>query len=316
MMGPAALDQIGSGFLVTAGIGADALPGKDASDAFDDGGGGDIHDDLLGLSPGSTIRTPPVSLTRYPSAGGRRAATAARMLAALTATRTAAAAGTAGTLRTARAMRPGAAFGTGTLRATLAFRACACRASSVRRAGRCTVTARFVAATIIDVRTGRASRLYACCLGHEAFGQRHLGRLDPGQPLDVAEIGLLIISAEADRNARCAGPRGAADAVDILLRHIGQLEVDDVAHARHIDAARGDVGRDQHLDLAGLELAQRTLTLRLALVAMDRVGGDAGMAKQLHDAVGAMFGAGEDEASLDLRVAEMDRQQRLLLGLA
>src|SRR6185295_17988301 len=98
MMGPAALDQVGSGFLLTAGIGADALPGKDAGDAFDDGGGGDIHDDLLRLSPGSTIRTPPVSLRRYASASGRRAATAARMLAALTATRATAAAGAAGAL--------------------------------------------------------------------------------------------------------------------------------------------------------------------------------------------------------------------------
>ncbi len=140
--------------------------------------------------------------------------------------------------------------------------------------------------------------------------------LDARQLLDVAQIGPLVIRHEADRHARRAGARGAADAVDVLLRHVGQLEVEHMADARHVDAARGDVGRDQHLDLADLELAQRALALRLALVAVDRVGGDAGMAEQLHDAVGAVLGAGEDQAALDLRVAEMDGEQRLLFRLA
>ena len=145
------------------------------------------------------------------------------------------------------------------------------RAGMMRRARARLVTARIVAAALVDIRAGRTRGLDARRFGGEAFRQRQQLGLDPGQPLDVAQIGPLVIGAEADRHARCAGARGAADAVDILLGHVGQLEIDDVADARDVDAARGDVGRDQDLRLARLELAERALALRLALVAMDRV---------------------------------------------
>ena len=44
-----------------------------------------------------------------------------------------------------------------------------------------------------------------------------------------------------------AGAAGAADAVHVVLGHVRQLEVDDVRQLVDVDAARGDVGRDQHL---------------------------------------------------------------------
>ena len=65
--------------------------------------------------------------------------------------------------------------------------------------------------------------------------------------------------------------------MDVALRHVRQLEVDDVADRVDVDAARGDVGGDQGADLAGLELGQRAFALALALVAVDRGGVDAGL---------------------------------------
>ena len=76
-----------------------------------------------------------------------------------------------------------------------------------------------------------------------------------------------------------AGARGAADAVDILLGNVGQVEVDDMGDARDVDPARGDVGRDQDRRLAGLEGGDGALALGLRLVAVDRGGGDAGGAQ-------------------------------------
>ena len=60
--------------------------------------------------------------------------------------------------------------------------------------------------------------------------------------------GDLVARAERDRDAVGAGARGAADAVDVALRDVRQVEVDDVADAVDVDAAGGDVGRDQRLD--------------------------------------------------------------------
>src|SRR3546814_10013064 len=86
----------------------------------------------------------------------------------------------------------------------------------------------------------------------------------------MAHVRTLVGRAEADRLALGAGARGAADAVDILLGNVRDLEVDHMADARHVDTARGDVGRDEQFDLARTERLPPVGALRLALVAMDR----------------------------------------------
>ena len=101
--------------------------------------------------------------------------------------------------------------------------------------------------------------------------------------------------------AGAAGAAGAADAVDVELGHVRQIEVDDVREAVDVDAARGDVGRDQHAQLGVFEALERALAGALGFVAVDRGGGDAGLVQVLGDAVGAVLGAREDQRALDLR---------------
>ena len=85
----------------------------------------------------------------------------------------------------------------------------------------------------------------------------------------------LLGIAEGNRRAGGAGARGAADAVDIGFRHMRQIVVDHMRHAVDVDAARRDVGRNQHVDLAGLEFGKRALALALRLVAVDGRSADA-----------------------------------------
>src|SRR5437868_9903933 len=132
---------------------------------------------------------------------------------------------------------------------------------------------------LAPLRLGLRSRLEALERlggGGEAGGQRRNGDALARSPLDVAQIAALIRAAESDGDAVGAGARGAPDAVDILLGHVGQVEVDDMADAGNVDPAGGDVGCDQHRHVAGLEAGESALALRLALVAVDRAGGDAG----------------------------------------
>jgi len=88
-----------------------------------------------------------------------------------------------------------------------------------------------------------------------------------------------------------------------------------VADAADVDPAGGNVGRDQHAHLARLELAECTLALRLALIAVDRVGGDAVASEQPNDTVCTMLGAGEDERTIDVAAAKHQGEKRLLLRL-
>src|SRR3990172_4806256 len=62
---------------------------------------------------------------------------------------------------------------------------------------------------------------------------------------------------ERDRLSGEAGAPGAADAVHVVLGRTRNVEVDDLGQALDVEAARGDVGGDEHRGLARLEILQR-----------------------------------------------------------
>ena len=100
---------------------------------------------------------------------------------------------------------------------------------------------------------------------------------------------------ERDRCALLAGAARAAGAVQVDLVVLGALVVDDVRDVLDVDAARGDVGRDQHVDLAVAERAQRLLTGALAEVAMDRAGREAAGDQLVGDLRAGALGAREHD---------------------
>jgi hypothetical protein len=105
---------------------------------------------------------------------------------------------------------------------------------------------------------------------------------------------MLPVSALAD--PRGAGPRGAADPVNIGFRHFGKLEIDDMRDAVDVEAARRDVGCDEGArDAAAAKRVQRTFPLALALVAMNRASRDPAVVEMLGDLVGTAFRPCEDE---------------------
>ena len=90
------------------------------------------------------------------------------------------------------------------------------------------------------------------------------------------------------------GAAGAADAVQVGLLVLGALVVDDVRDVVDVDAAGGDVGGDQHVDLAVAERAQRLLAGALAEVAVHGAGGEAALGELVGDLLRGALGAGED----------------------
>ena len=133
--------------------------------------------------------------------------------------------------------------------------------------------------------------------------------------LDLAEELQLIDADQRDGVARRAGTPRPADAVDVVLGDHRQLEVDDVGQAVDVEAARGDLGGDEDRRPAGLEVGQRADALPLALVAVDRDGGDAVPAELLGEPVGAVLGAGEHERLIDGAGAD-EVAEELALALA
>ena len=138
---------------------------------------------------------------------------------------------------------------------------------------------------------------------------------DAGQLFDIREVRALRPVAERDRRTLLTGAAGAADAVHIGLRDVRQIEVDDERQLADVDTARGNVGRHEHRDLAFLEVGERTLTLVLRLVAVNRARQNARAVEVARDTVRAVLGAGKDECLMHVRLADDLGQQRALLRL-
>src|SRR5690606_19390012 len=88
-----------------------------------------------------------------------------------------------------------------------------------------------------------------------------LGGLDHRQPrLQQAFDGLqqlaLLRLHQRDRLPLGASAASTADAVHVILRHVGQLEVDHMGQLVDVEAAGGDVGRHQHPDALRFEIGQ------------------------------------------------------------
>jgi hypothetical protein len=59
-----------------------------------------------------------------------------------------------------------------------------------------------------------------------------------------------------DRGAGASGAAGTADAVNVVVGMMGNVEIEDVADGRDIEAAGRDVGGDQQRDFALAELVE------------------------------------------------------------
>ena len=157
----------------------------------------------------------------------------------------------------------------------------------------------------------------------KVIGQAQRHQLDPGQALDIAQIGLFVRRAEADCDAVRPGARGAPDPVDILFGHIGQLKVEHVADPGHVNPARGNIGRDQHRRGALAERQQRGGALGLALVAVNRRSIDPGDVEVAHHPVRTVLGPREHQRAFNLVLAfgfrqpatQLEAEQRLLFRL-
>src|SRR5690606_29577269 len=100
---------------------------------------------------------------------------------------------------------------------------------------------------------------------------------------------------KGNRLATASGAAGTADAVHIVLSHVGQLEVHHMGQLVDIQAAGGDIGCHQHADAVALEIRQCLGASALALVAVNGGRRQAVLGQVFGQAVGTMLGAGEHQ---------------------
>ena len=81
----------------------------------------------------------------------------------------------------------------------------------------------------------------------------------------------------------------------VIFRNVGQFKVHDLWQLIDIQTTGGDVGRDQHGDFARFEFFKCARSCGLALVAVDRGGGQAILDQFFGQTVCAVLGAGKDQ---------------------
>ena len=141
---------------------------------------------------------------------------------------------------------------------------------------------------------------------------------DDGDPLlrqflDRAQERAFLAGTERHRDSGGAGAGRPADSVHISFRHVRQVVVDDMADARDVDAARGDVSGDENARPARPERIKSAFALALRAVAVNGVSFRAGGVQRFHHLVGAVLGPGEHETAREFFGAD-DVEQRFGLG--
>ena len=131
-------------------------------------------------------------------------------------------------------------------------------------------------------------------------GQLDLRERLPGRALDLGQQSTLAGGDEQQCVPAPAGATRAADAVDVRLGVVRDVVVDDVADTRHVEAAGGDVGRDEDVGTPVLERLDGALAEILGDVAVDRGGGEATCAQPLGEFLRRRLGPDEHDHRVEV----------------
>ena len=103
----------------------------------------------------------------------------------------------------------------------------------------------------------------------------HFRQLAVDVALDFVHFHVFVYFGKGNRQAGAAGAAGAADAVHIIFGLFGQVVVDHMGDAGHVNAARGHVGGHENFNAAFAQVHQRAVAPALRHVAVQAVGGEA-----------------------------------------
>jgi hypothetical protein len=116
-----------------------------------------------------------------------------------------------------------------------------------------------------------------------------------GKAFDFHHEAFFVQAHQAHSFTAGAGTTRAANAVDIVFRHIGNFIIHNMRQVFDVNAAGSNVGGDQSTNVAALEFSQGLGASCLTFVAVQSHGLDAILGEIVGHVVGAKFGAGEHQ---------------------
>ena len=116
-----------------------------------------------------------------------------------------------------------------------------------------------------------------------------------GEAFDVADEEHLSAAGEGNADSAASGAPGAPDAVHVVFRVVGEIEIEHHLDVVDIDAAGRHVGGHQEAESAGAELAHNAVAGGLGHAAVDAVGRVARAHELLGQFIHHALGVGEDD---------------------
>ena len=129
------------------------------------------------------------------------------------------------------------------------------------------------------------------------------------QALNICQLLEFVRADQRDRFTLSAGSARAADSVNIIFWHIGQVVVDHLRQLIDIQPTSGNICSDQHLNKPFFEFCQCTGSRALTLIAVNCGGFYAGLFQLPGDFVGTVFCARENQHLLPFAINDQINQQ-------
>ena len=175
-------------------------------------------------------------------------------------------------------------------------------------------------------RTAAAAPVIAAALGHvvadahagagilrvqlRTGGDRGYGHAN--ELLDPFQGEHVLFAGQRDRLAGASRPRGAPDAVHVVLAVLRQVVVQHQVQLFDVQAAGRDVGGHQVLQLARLQIVDQALALALREIADDVLAGEAVALQPGGHFEGHLLGVGENQRVAPLLARQNSEQQAQL----
>ncbi len=105
--------------------------------------------------------------------------------------------------------------------------------------------------------------------------------------------------------AASGGPAGTTGSVGVCFGGVRHIIVDDMGNAKDIDTPGGNIGRHHNFIGAVAKTVHRQLPLLLGEIALQRGGIESGFFQHQCQALGLVFGTGEDQGTGHFPLAMM-----------
>ena len=177
------------------------------------------------------------------------------------------------------------------------------------------LVAGLAAAALRTLALGGARRLAIFGCLSDVLGQGHLLHRLLQEFLYLLEVVLVLLADQRDGHAVAVGTGRTADTVDVVLGVAGHVEVDDHRDVVDVDAAGDDVGGDDDVELAALELEHHLVALGLVEVGVHLAAVDLHALQRGSDLLHLLLGTGEDDDAVEVAGLEDVLEDRHLLRL-